>query len=112
LYDSHLELEKLLKDKSSSPTAQLSFHDLADEVGTEESSSHSAVQQCELKKEKILTLLESHKSRSFRSLVTVLSDDTAHLVSRHLASSRALTKSFDLYLNKVRVFLFFFNTIL
>ena len=102
LYDSHLELEKLLKDRSSSPTAQLSFRDLADEVGAEESSSNSAVQQCELKKEKILVLLDSHKNRSFLSLAAILSEGTAHLVSRHLASSRALTKSFDLYLNKVR----------
>ncbi len=94
-------MEKLLKDNSSSPTAHLSFRDLA-EGGDNGGHTQSAVQQSEAKKEKILALLNSHKNRSFKSLSSILSEETASLVSRHLASSRALTKSFDLYLNKVR----------
>lgn len=86
----------MLKDKTTSPTGELS-RDAPEEV----SSSSVALQQSELKKEKILSLLVSKKKLSFKPLTCILDEHSAPVVTRYLASSRALTRSFDLYLQKV-----------
>ncbi len=99
LYDAHLELDRVLKENPSSPLEALN-EDFPDATG-EISSSGIALQQSELKKDTILSFLDSKKMTSFKGLGSVLDERSAAVVTRYLASSRALTKSFDTYLQKV-----------
>ena len=102
LYDIHIELERVLKENPTSPTLNFEPYSGALE-GVEGgiSSSGIALQQSELKKSLILSFLDSRKMSSFKQLESALDERLAVLVTRQLASSRALTKSFDMYLQKV-----------
>lgn len=104
LYDTHLELDKALKDNPTSPMAILTS-DTLNEDGTElnggVSTSGLALQHSEMKKDTILSFLDSKKQSSFKKLEGVLDERLSAVVTRSLASSRALTRSFDMYLQKV-----------
>ena len=90
-----MELDKVLKDNPPSP---LGDDDLENGgIG----SSGLAVQQSELKKDTILSFLDSKKQTSFKQLEGILDERLSAVVTRYLASSRALTRSFDMYLQKV-----------
>ena len=108
LYDTHMELDRALKDNPTSPTATMSldhhFQDLDGEGGGEIgiSSSGIALQHSEIKKDAILSFLDSKKHSSFKQLAGILDERLSAVVTRYLASSRALTRSFDMYLQKVR----------
>ena len=98
-----MELEKALKDNPTSPTAAMSLEEDYQDLAGGISSSAIALQQSEMKKEAILSFLDSKKHSSFKQLANVLDERLSAVVARYLASSRALTRSFDLYLQKVRV---------
>ena len=72
-----------------------------DEIDEEMSSSAFALQQSEQKKDVLLSFLDSKKQSSFAQLEGILDERLAAIVTRHLASSRALTKNFKMYLQKV-----------
>ena len=90
-----MELDKALKENQASPMGD----DYADADGV--STSGLALQQSEMKKDIILSFLDSKKQSSFKQLENVLDERLSAVVSRYLASSRALTRSFDMYLQKV-----------
>lgn len=104
LYDAHTELDRALKENPASPTAILNSKAF-DEDGADHndgvSSSGLALQQSEMKKNTILSFLDSKKQSSFKQLEGILDERLSAVVTRYLASSRALTRSFDMYLQKV-----------
>jgi hypothetical protein len=91
-----MELDKVLKDNPSSPLGE---GDLDLDGGI--SSSGLALQQSEMKKDIILSFLDSKKQSSFKQMEGILDERLSAVVTRYLASSRALTRSFDMYLQKV-----------
>ena len=102
MYDTQLDLEKALKDNPPSPTAKddLCVLDDHDKVlaGT---SSAVILQQAETKMEMIRSLLSPTTISALKNMEGILDNRTAAVVIRFLASSRALSKSFDMYLQKV-----------
>ena len=72
-----------------------------DEASGEMSSSGFALQQSEHKKDTLLSFLNSRKQSSCAQMESILDERLAAVVARHLASSRALTKNFKMYLQKV-----------
>lgn len=92
-----------MKENATSPTTNLQLEMPSDDSGIPcgISSSGLALQQSEHKKETVLSFLDSRKHSSFKQLENVLDEHTAGVVCRYLASSRTLTKSFDIYLQKV-----------
>ena len=74
---------------------------LDDEIGEEVSNSGNALQLSEQKKDTLLSFLDSKKQSSFAQLEGIMDERLAAVVTRHLASSRALTKNFKMYLQKV-----------
>ncbi|XP_064386068.1 nipped-B-like protein isoform X2 [Halichondria panicea] len=91
IYDSQVELEKLLKDPST-------IDDL-DAIDTAEiTNSAMAMQQSETKISMLRSLLNPKKRNSLKRLEGVLDDKRAVVVTKSLASYRALSKSFDMYL--------------
>ena len=94
IYDSQVELEKLLKDPST-------IDDL-DAIDTAEiTNSAMAMQQSETKISMLRSLLNPKKRNSLKRLEGVLDDKRAVVVTKSLASYRALSKSFDMYLRDV-----------
>ena len=105
LYDIQLDLEKALKDNPQSPTAQIDDLNVLDDCDASVKVSSSAVvlQQSESKKDMILTLLDPKYSSVLKTMEGILDERTSAVVTRYLASSRALSRSFDMYLQKVNV---------
>lgn len=101
LYDTQLDLEKALKDNPQSPTAQADVHVLDDEDAPAISSSAVILQQSEFKKEKIQSLLDPKTIAELKSMEGILDEKSAAIVTRFLASTRTLSRSFDMYLQKV-----------
>ena len=103
MYDTQLDLEKALKDNPQSPTAQVEDSNVLD--GHEDiptiSSSAVILQQSEFKKEKIQSLLDPKTISALKSMEGILDEKSAAVVTRYLASTRALSRSFDMYLQKV-----------
>lgn len=65
------------------------------------SSSALAVQQSEMKMEMLHSLLDSRARSSLKVMEGILDEKKAIIVTRSLASSRTLSKSFDMYLQNV-----------
>lgn len=103
MYDVQLDLEKALKDNPQSPTARVDDLDVLDDGDRNLAVSSSAValQQSESKKDVILTLLDPKYISSLKSMEGILDERSAAVVTRFLASTRALSRSFDMYLQKV-----------
>ena len=59
------------------------------------------LQQSEVKKEVIQSLLSPKTTSTLKSMEGILDERSAAIVTRFLASSRALSRSFDMYLQKV-----------
>ena len=102
LYDTQLDLEKALKDNPQSPTAQAENNllDDHDDIPTI-SSSAVILQQSEFKKEKIQSLLDPKAESELKSMGGILDEKSAAIVTRFLGSTRTLSRSFDMYLQKV-----------
>lgn len=103
LYDTQLDLEKALKDNPQSPTAQPDDLTLLDGHKDIPALSSSAVilQRSEFKKGAIQSLLDPKTVAGLKSMEGILDERSAAVVTRFLASTRALSKSFDMYLQKV-----------
>ena len=103
LYDTQLDLEKALKDNPQSPTAQAEDNVLLDDHDDIPAISSSAVilQQSEFKKEKIQSLLDPKTVSELKSMERILDEKSAAIVTRFLGSTRTLSRSFDMYLQKV-----------
>ena len=105
IYDTQVELEKVLKDPSLSTLDDIDPLESHMEV----SSSDLALQQSEMKSDMLRSLLGKKRS-SLKALESVLDDKRAAIVTRSLASYRALSKSFDMYLQNVcNLFSFLFH---
>ena len=106
LYDTQLDLEKALKDNPQSPTAQAEDSALLDDHDDIPAISSSAVilQQSEFKKEKIQSLLDPKTISELKSMEGILDEKSAAIVTRFLGSTRTLSRSFDMYLQKVHVY--------
>lgn len=108
LYDSQLDLEKALKDGPHSPISQ------ADDLSVQDdhekmlavSSSAAILQQSEIKKDMIQSLLDPKTLAALKSIEGILDDRSSAVVTRFLASSRALSRSFDMYLQKVHLYVY------
>ena len=103
-----MELEKVLKENPTSPTSCLNLESLNSNYLDETnpvSSSGIALQQSELKKETILSFLDYQKMSSFKELEGILDEHSAAVVTRYLASLRALTRRFDMYLQQVILYI-------
>lgn len=102
LYDAHLELDRVLKENPTSPTSGLNSDAFNEDLNSAViSSSDIALQQSEIKKDTILSFLDSKKLASFKQLEGILDESLSAVVTRYLASSRPLTRSFDSYLQNV-----------
>lgn len=101
-----MDLEKALKDNPQSPTAQTDdFAGLDDQEDIPAISSSAVVlQQSEAKKELIQSLLDPKTISTLKNMEGILDERSAAIVTRFLASSRALCRSFDMYLQKVLPF--------
>jgi cohesin loading factor subunit SCC2 len=98
LRDTQLELEKAMKEAGEE----------MDPITTDGngdvpaiSSSAAALQQAEVKKETLHSLIGTKNQSELKHLEGVLDDKSAGLVVRYLASSRALSRSFDVYLQQL-----------
>lgn len=98
-----MELDRVLKDNPTSPTSHLNLGEFSEYLDAPGgiSSSGIALQQSEQKKITILSFLDSKMRSSFKQLEGILTEQTAAAVTRYLASSRPLTRSFDMYLQTV-----------
>jgi cohesin loading factor subunit SCC2 len=65
------------------------------------SSSAAALQQAELKKDILHSLIGPKSHSEIKHLEGILDDKSAALVARYLASSRAFSRSFDIYLQQL-----------
>ena len=89
LHDVQTELERVMKGASPAGGDLLAMEE------GEEEGAH--VQEAELKKEALVSLIQPGGLASEE----VLSNESAAVVAKFLASSRTLSKSFDVYLAKV-----------
>ena len=106
LYDTQLDLEKALKDNPQSPTAQAEDSALLDDEDVPAISSSAVIlQQSEFKKEKIQSLLDPKTIAELKSMEGILDEKSAAIVTRFLASTRTLCRSFDMYLQKVCMYM-------
>ena len=97
MYDTQLDLEKALKETPPSKTDDL----CALEDHQKVSSSAIILQQAEAKKGVIQSLLSPKTTSALKSMEGILDERSAAVVTRFLASSRTLSRSFDMYLQKV-----------
>ena len=65
------------------------------------SSSALAVQQSEMKMDMLHSLLDARAHVSLKVMEGILDEKKAAIVTRSLASSKTLSKSFDMYLQNV-----------
>ena len=103
LYDTQLDLEKALKENPQSPLSKADDLCVLDDHQNVLAVTPSAVmlQQSEAKKEVIQSLLYPKTISSLKNMEGILDERSAAIVTRFLASSRALSRSFDMYLQKV-----------
>lgn len=119
LRDNQVELERTVKGPSSLPADQLLYEE--DDVGgLLESSSTQAMYLAEQNKDFLLSLLDKASSSEIRYssdrlqwhsvhstvpswYASILDEKKAVLVTRYLSSGRALSRSFDKYLQQVSV---------
>lgn len=79
----------------------MGIHDELDAHGASNNSSALSVQHSEMKMEMLHSLWNSQTQLSLKPLEGILDDKRATIVTRSLASSRTLSKSFDMYLQNV-----------
>lgn len=93
IYDSRVELEKLLKEPAT--------EDDMDILQPDVTNTAVALQQSEGKMSTLRSLLDPKKRNRLKALEGVLDDKKAVIVTKSLVACRALSKSFDMYLRDV-----------
>lgn len=101
LRDAQLDLEKALKGSLDPPDFPMDSLVLDQEAVPAISSSAIALQQAEVKKEVLHSFTDPKALASLKHLEGVLDERSAAVVTRFLASSRTLSRSFDMYLQQL-----------
>ena len=101
LHDVQTELERVMKGAAPAGGDLLALEEEEEGGAPVISAAVGVLQQAELKKEVLVSLVLPGGLLSVSYLEEVLSNESAAMVTRFLASARTLSKSFDVYLAKV-----------
>ncbi|XP_078354070.1 nipped-B-like protein isoform X1 [Oculina patagonica] len=93
--DNHVEMERSLRSPAEDPL------DGAEGINNDALLGAQSIAKLEDKKAFLLSILDGRNLSNFRSSRNCLDYEQATLVTRHLASSRSFSKSFDAYLSQI-----------
>lgn len=93
--DNHIEIERSLRNPADDPL------DGGEGVNNDALLGAQSIAKLEDKKAFLLSILDGKNLSNFRSSSNCLDYDQATLVTRHLASSRSFSRSFDAYLSQI-----------